>query len=156
MYMHLYSMTESFFPTLPCMCGNFRRTSRALTQLYEQALRPLGLRATQFTILQVLSRAGEVSQGQLREMLAMDSTSLTRTLGIMRRQRWITERRGKDRRERWLRLSNAGEWQLKRVQPVWGKVQSRLHRQLGDIAWNNLLQLTHQVTAMVMTQGDSL
>src|SRR5438067_4878742 len=96
-------------PILPCMCGNFRRTSRAMTQLYEDALRPLGLRATQFTILQVLSRAGEVSQGQLGEMLAMDSTSLTRTLGIMRREGWVAERRGEDRRQRWLRLAKAGE-----------------------------------------------
>jgi DNA-binding MarR family transcriptional regulator len=71
-----------------------------LTQLYEQALRPLGLRATQLTVRQVLSRSGEVPQGQLGEMLAMDSTSLTRTLGIMRRQGWVAERRGDDRRER--------------------------------------------------------
>ncbi len=82
------------------MCGNFRRTSRALTQFYEEELRPLGLRATQFTILQALSLAGEVSQGQLGEMLAMDSTSLTRTLAIMSRKGWITEHRGEDRRER--------------------------------------------------------
>jgi len=138
------------------MCGNFRRTSRALTQLYEEAMRPLGLRATQLTILQALSRAGEVSQGQLGEMLAMDSTSLTRTLAIMRRQGWITERRGEDRRERWLRLSSGGEKQLRRALPVWEKVQSRLRGQLGEQAWNNLLQLTYQVTGLVTTQVDSL
>src|SRR6267378_69648 len=93
-------MSQSLLPVLPCMCGSFRRTSRALTQLYEQALRSLGLRATQLTILQVL---------------AMDSTSLTRTLAIMGRQRWITARRGKDGRERWLGLSSAGEAQLRRA-----------------------------------------
>ena len=141
---------------LPCLCGSFRRTSRALTQLYEEALRPLELRATQFTILQALSLAGEVSQGQLGEMLAMDSTSLTRTLAIMRRQGWIAERRGEDRRERWLRLANAGEVKLRRALPVWEKVQSRLRRQLGEQAWDNLLQLTYQVTSLVTTQGDSL
>jgi DNA-binding MarR family transcriptional regulator len=143
-------------PQLPCMCGNFRRTSRALTQLYEEAIRPLGLRASQLTILQALSRAGEVSQGQLGEMLAMDSTSLTRTLAIMRRQGWITERRGEDRRERWLRMSKGGEAQLRRVLPVWEKVQRRLRGQLGEQAWNNLLELTYQVTGLVTTQGDSL
>src|SRR5712664_3918197 len=149
-------MSQSLLPVLPCMCGSFRRTSRALTQLYEEALRPFGLRATQFSILQVLSRAGEVSQGQLGEMLAMDSTSLTRTLAIMRRQGWIAERRGKDRRERWLRLSSGGVMQLRRALPVWEKVQSRLRRQLGEPAWNNLLQLTHQVTGLIMNKGDSL
>jgi len=156
MYMHLSGMNQSFLPPLPCMCANLRRTSRALTQLYEQALRPLGLRATQLTILQVLSRSGEVSQGQLGEMLAMDSTSLTRTLGIMRRQGWVAERRGDDRRERWLRLTKPGEGQLARALPAWEKVQSRLHRQLGDKAWNGLLHLTYEVTDMITHQGDSL
>src|SRR5580692_12407018 len=108
-------MSQSSIPELPCMCGSFRRTARALTQMYERALRPSGLRSTQLTILQVLSRAGEVSQGRLGEMLAMDSTTLTRTLGIMRRQGWIAERRGEDQRERRLRLSGAGKTKLNRA-----------------------------------------
>src|SRR5260370_16973748 len=139
-------MSQSLLPVLPCMCGSFRRTSRALTQLYEQALRPFGLRATQLTILQVLSLAGEVSQGQLGEMLAMDSTSLTRTLAIMGREGWVTARRGKDRRERWVRLSSAGEMQLSRALPVWQQVQSRLRHPLRPPAWEKLLQRQQQVT----------
>jgi DNA-binding MarR family transcriptional regulator len=149
-------MSHSHLPDLPCMCSSFRRASRALTQLYDQALRPLGLRATQFTVLQVLSRAGEVSQGRLGEILAMDSTTLTRTLEILRRRGWITERRGEDRRERWLGLAKAGEAQLNRALPAWGKVQSRLRRRVGDKAWENLFQLTNQVTDLVVTQGDSI
>jgi len=133
------------------MCSNFRRTSRALTQLYENALRPLGLRATQFTILQALSLAGEVTQSRLGEILALDSTTLTRTLRIMRRQGWIEERRGEDRRERWLHLAKPGETQLKRAVPVWEKVQSRLRHQLGDKAWKSLMEVTYQLTDLVMT-----
>jgi DNA-binding MarR family transcriptional regulator len=147
---------QSLLPALPCMCGSFRRTSRALTQLYEQALRPLGLRATQFTILQALALAGEVTQGQLGEMLAMDSTSLTRTLAIMGRRGWITARRGKDRRERRLSLASGGATKLKSALPLWERVQFRLRRQLGAEAWKNLLQLTQQVTQAVKTQGGSL
>jgi len=143
-------------PKLPCMCGSFRRTSRALTQLYENALRPLGLRATQFTILQALSLAGEVTQSQLGKILAMDSTTLTRTLQIMDREGWIAERRGEDRRERRLRLAKAGETQFNRALPAWEKVQSRLRHQLGEQSWKNLLDTTHQVTDLVTKQGDSL
>jgi DNA-binding MarR family transcriptional regulator len=138
------------------MCGSFRRASRALTQLYEKALRPLGLRATQFTILQALSLAGEVSQGKLGEILTMDSTTLTRTLEIMSRQGWIAERRGEDRRERRLRLARAGEAQFKRALPAWKKVQAHLKHQLGEPAWKNLMQLTNQVTDLITTQGDLL
>jgi DNA-binding MarR family transcriptional regulator len=149
-------MDELFLPSLPCMCASFRRSSRALTQLYEKELRPLGLRATQLTILQVLSRAGEIPQGKLGEILAMDSTSLTRTLAIMIRRGWVTERRGEDKRERWLRLNSAGEAQLSRAEPVWEKVQSRLRRQLGTHNWNNFLKLTQQLTSIAMMQGASL
>jgi DNA-binding MarR family transcriptional regulator len=117
--------------------------------VYENALRPLGLRATQFTILQVLSLAGEVTQGQLGEMLAMDSTTLTRTLQIMGRQGWIAERRGEDRRERRLRLAKSGKTQFDRALPVWERVQSRLRRQLGEQGWKHLLEITQQVTDLI-------
>lgn len=106
------------------------------------------LHATQFSVLQVLARAGEVSQGELGRMLAMDSTTLTRTLEIMARHGWITKRNGKDRRERRLRLAKAGEAQLQRALPHWAKVQARLRRQLGDERWDNLLRLIHEVTTL--------
>jgi DNA-binding MarR family transcriptional regulator len=148
---------QSFLPPLPCLGSNFRRASRALTHLYEQGLRSVGLRATQFTILQVLSHAGEVSQGKLAEMLAMDSTTLTRTLAIMIREKWIAERRGdEDRRERWISLSKSGRVQLNRALPVWEELQSRLRKKLGEQAWRTLLQLTHQVTDLVTKEGESL
>jgi DNA-binding MarR family transcriptional regulator len=156
MYMHLSDMSQSSIPELPCMCANFRRTARALTQMYEDALRPLGLRATQLTILQALSRAGEVSQGQLGGMLAMDSTSLTRTLAIMARKGWIEEQRGEDRRERRIRLSVAGEAKLKRAVPVWERVQARLRKKLGKQKWGSLLRLTHHVTEISKSQGGLL
>jgi DNA-binding MarR family transcriptional regulator len=128
------------------MCANLRRASRALTQLYEDALRPQGLRATQFTILQALSLAGEVTQGVLGQILAMDSTTLTRTLDIMERRDWIAKRRGKDRREWQIRLSKGGEAQLQRALPAWRSVQHRVHTQLGNEAWETLFNVTNKVT----------
>src|SRR5260370_24378475 len=82
-YASSVNMKAASRPVLPCLCASLRRTTRTLTHLYEEALRPLGLRSSQFTILQVLSRAGEMTQGELGRMLAMDSTTLTRTLEIM-------------------------------------------------------------------------
>ena len=131
------------------MCASFRRASRALTQHYDEALRPLGLRSTQFTILQALSLTGEVSQGKLGEILALDSTTLTRTLDIMIGHGWIVKRQGKDRRERYLRLSKTGRAEFRRAVPYWERVQRGLRAQLGDKRWDNLLKLTNHVTAAV-------
>jgi DNA-binding MarR family transcriptional regulator len=145
--------THHEIPNLPCMCATFRRTARALTQAYDPALRPLGLSSTQFTILQVLSLTGEVSQGALAEILAMDSTTLTRTLRIMARQGWISERRGDDRRERRLRLGTAGRIQFKRAVADWEKVQEQLGHQLGDKRWHELLKLANEVTTIATKLG---
>ena len=147
-------MDRFSLPSLDCMCGGFRRTTRALTQLYEQTFRPLGLRASQFTILQVLARAGEVSQVQMGNILAMDSTTLTRTLKIMRQQGWIAERRGKDRRERRLRLAKEGKALLDRTEPEWDKVQARLRRELGENAWRELARLSDRVTGVALKQAE--
>jgi DNA-binding MarR family transcriptional regulator len=133
-------MHSSRLPSLDCLCAGFRRSARALTQLYEGSLRPLGLRASQFTIL----------QGQLAEILAMDSTTLTRTLKIMLRQGWVAERRGEDRRERRFRLSKSGGLLLRRATPEWEKVQARLRRRLGAQTWETLERWTDQVTSIAL------
>jgi DNA-binding MarR family transcriptional regulator len=133
--------------TLPCLCASFRRASRALTQVYDDALRPLGLRVTQFTILQALERTSEISQGELGNLLAMDSTTLTRTLRLM--QGWIKERPGRDRRERWLRLSTAGQKQLAEATVPWEALQTRLRNRFGATRWNELFaaatEMSHKV-----------
>ena len=147
-------MKISGTPPLPCLCANIRRVSRAITQRYEEALRPVGLTITQFTILQAVSLLGDITQGRLGEILAMDSTTLTRTLAIMSREGWTEKRRGRDGRERSVALTKAGEKQLARGLPAWQKVQAKLQRQLGNERWSSLLELTHQLTGEVAAHGE--
>ena len=139
-------MTRPLNPPLPCLCASFRRASRTLTQHYEKALRQTGLRATQFTVLQTLSLAGEVTQGRLGQILAMDSTTLTRTLTIMSRHSWITKQRGEDRREWRMRLSRKGEIQFRQALPYWEKAQTELRRELGNELSDSLMKLTQKIT----------
>lgn len=142
-------MHASPIPALECLCASFRRAARALTQHYDEALRPVGLRATQFTVLQALSIAKYIRQGRLGEVLAIDSTTLTRTLAIMSKRGWIAKVPGKDRRERRLHMTRAGEDLYRRALPQWEKVQARLRRRLGTEQWDRLLQITNSVTASV-------
>jgi DNA-binding MarR family transcriptional regulator len=117
--------------------------------MYEEALRPFGLRGSQFTILQTLSLAGEVSQGRLGEMLAMDSTTLTRTLAIMSRHGWIERRPAKDRRVICIRLAKAGDELFKRVLPAWEEVQAQVRNKLGEDRWNQVMTAINDVTRLV-------
>ncbi len=63
-----------------CTCANLRKAARAVTQVYDQALRPTGLKATQFTMLATLSNRGDLPLSRLAEALVMDRTTLTRNL----------------------------------------------------------------------------
>jgi DNA-binding MarR family transcriptional regulator len=131
---------------LPCMCASFRRAARALTQVYDEALRSQALRATQFTILQALSLTGEISQGDLGDLLVLDSTTLTRTLRLMCARGWIEDRPGKDRRERWLQLSSAGHRQFKLASVPWQELQTRLRSLAGSASWNQWLAAATEIS----------
>jgi DNA-binding MarR family transcriptional regulator len=109
----------------------------------------LELTITQFTLLQALSLAGEISHGKLGEILAMDSTTLTRTLGTIGKHGWIRRRSGEDRRERYVRLSASGEAVFRRALPHWERAQAQLRRELGNTQWDNLMTTIHELTAAV-------
>jgi DNA-binding MarR family transcriptional regulator len=116
-----------------------RRAARLVTQLYDDALRPSGLRATQFTLLQALRLAPRISQKELARLLGIDSTTLTRTLSRLRRRSWLRAGTGADRREHRLVLTPAGQREYKRVLPYWQSAQSRLRQVLGEANWNQVM-----------------
>jgi DNA-binding MarR family transcriptional regulator len=141
--------------TLPCACANLRRASRMVTQFYDDALRPSGIRVTQFTLLQALVLMTRTSQKQLAELLGIDSTTLTRTLGYLRRKGWLRTERGADRRELGLSLTLAGRREYLRVLPFWQSAQKRLRRALGKTNWNRLVNAavnTASVTPRAVTK----
>jgi len=134
-------------PALPCACASLRRASRAVTQLYEQALRPSGIRITQFSLLQFLALAGRpITQGTLGQLLALDSTTLSRTLKPLESARWIRSTTGPDGRERHVELTAGGRRVLKRATPAWEAVQQRLRVALGPKQWSALDELLTSMT----------
>jgi DNA-binding MarR family transcriptional regulator len=145
-------MKTMLVPDLPCLCANLRRAARALSQVYEEALRPMGLRGPQFTILQTLSLAGEITQGRMAQILAMDSTTLTRTLAIMERQGWIARREGDDRREWRIQLSKAGRSKFERALPHWEKAQALVRKKLGEHGWGEAMKFSNDITRAIVAQ----
>jgi DNA-binding MarR family transcriptional regulator len=140
---------------LPCTCANLRRADRVVTQFYDAALRPSGLRVTQFTLLQTLSLAPEISQKQLAELLEIDSTTLTRTLAPLRKKGWLDAETGTDRRELRLSLTAAGKREYNRALPYWQTAQKGLQQALGKKNWNRLIDATVR-TAEVIGSANQL
>jgi DNA-binding MarR family transcriptional regulator len=85
-------------------------------------------------------------QGQLAEYLAIDSTTLTRTLKLLLDEGWIASRPGDDRRERHLSLTRSGKRQLEVALPAWKDAQARLQRMLGTAGWNQLIGALDRAT----------
>jgi DNA-binding MarR family transcriptional regulator len=137
-------------PALPCACANLRRATRAVTRLYNQELRSEQIEITQFTILMALERAGEVSQGKLSKLLALDSTTLTRMLVLLKKRGWIQDKEGADRRFRNIRLTSAGRSKLQQALPHWKRAQHRMQSVLGERTMTQLRGLLARVTAMTL------
>ncbi|MCA9922583.1 MAG: winged helix-turn-helix transcriptional regulator [Anaerolineales bacterium] len=109
-----------------CAAGNLRRTTRLVSQMYDEALRPVGLRGTQFMLLIALTQTGPVPISQLAEALAMDRTTLSRNLKPLEREGWVQTESGDDRRRRLVMLTGEGEDVLVQALPLWEGVQAQI------------------------------
>ena len=119
----------------PCVCNTLRMASRAVTQLYDDVLRPSGLRVTQFSLLAALARRGEANLGQLTRALAIDQTTLTRSLALLEASGVIERAPHPDGRIKSVRLTPRGRRALAAARPLWVQAQGKVLRELGTAAW---------------------
>jgi DNA-binding MarR family transcriptional regulator len=114
-----------------CTCFNLRKATRAVTQLYDEALRPSGLRATQFSLLTVVGAFGRVSITDLAEEAVMDRTTLTRNLSVLEQAGLIRIEPGEDARVREVSLTPAAVEKLAQARSCWDKAQAHMTDALG-------------------------
>src|SRR2546422_438016 len=132
----------------PCVCNTLRMVTRAVTQLYDDVLRPSGLRVTQFSILAAIARMGEANLKVLEDTLAIDQTTLTRSLSLLERDGVIERASHPDGRIKAMRLTARGRRALEVARPLWAQAQGKVVRELGTKAWADAqrrLTLLHQV-----------
>src|SRR5713101_7267583 len=123
----------------PCLCNALRQASRAVSRLYDEELRGVGLRTTRYSLLSRLNRVGEVRQRDLGGMTSLDETTLTRNLRPLIDAGWVSAGTGEDRREKLVRLTEAGAAKLRKALPAWKRAQERLRSRLPDGVWSSLL-----------------
>lgn len=110
---------------LQCNCSSLRGATRALTLAYDEALRPSGLRMTQFSILARVAAVGPMRVNELAELLVMDRTTLGRNIQPLEREGFVALEVGSDRRERLINLTPAGRRVLSRAMVLWKEVHQR-------------------------------
>lgn len=129
-----------------CNCLALRQASRYLTAMYDQALSPLGLRATQFSILHRVAKDGPMPIGALAAEMAMDRTTLATNLKPLERDDLLTISVSPiDRRAKVVKLTSAGALLYQKAFPLWEAVQARFESAYGKSAAQGLRQAARSV-----------
>jgi len=123
-----------------CMCHKVRMAARAVTRAYDAALRPVGLRATQFAVLVAVATEGAVSITALAESMGMDRSTLTRNVRPLAKDGLLTVGREGWHRSRTIEITERGRARVREALPLWERAQAALKRQLGEPQWTGVNQ----------------
>jgi DNA-binding MarR family transcriptional regulator len=118
-----------------CVCLHARMTARAVTRAYDQALAPLGLEATQFTLLGAIMGNPEKSITALADRLALERSSLSRNLKLLQ-SRGLISSAGQGGRSASFSVTPEGEALLMEALPVWSEVQRKSENAMGAVTWS--------------------
>jgi DNA-binding MarR family transcriptional regulator len=115
-----------------CACNQLRRATRGVTQLYESALAPSGLKVTQLPILVGLGHVGDLSVSTLADALALDRTTLTRNLKVLEARGLVrTSESSDDARVRMVALTLEGAEVLSSALLRWEEMQHVVEERFG-------------------------
>jgi DNA-binding MarR family transcriptional regulator len=122
-------------PRAACTCGSLRKASRRISQFYDTALAPAGLKSTQFSILSEVERgsiAGPVTMCELATAMVMDRSTLGHNLRPLERDDLVVLRQARhDRRKRYVELTAKGKSLLARARQLWRRAEDRFERIFG-------------------------
>lgn len=128
--------------TTRCLCLASRRVARAITRQFDRELRAHGLKATQFTLLAVLTLEGPTAVGALAEILGADRTTVTRNLAVVEHQGFVRIETGPDARSRIASVTTKGRQTLAKAFVSWRRVQASLIATIGPQTVDSLNMLS--------------
>jgi DNA-binding MarR family transcriptional regulator len=136
-----------------CTCFNLRKSARAITLMYDQALRPSGLRTAQFFLLTEIKVSEPITIKPLARKMLMHRTALARNLKLLEKKGLIKIEPGHDRRERIVRLTMRGQKSLNRAYPFWQHVQRKVAKHFGQKKLNHFLSELSELTVKLNSKG---
>ena len=132
----------------PCACGRLRRTSRALTQFYDDALAPAGLRVTQYSLMRTIAREGTAKAGAIARTHLLDRTALSRALDPLVERGFVRVTAGRDARTREVALTREGVAALDAAAAGWKRAQAAVARRLGRERLDAFLAALHDLESL--------
>ena len=133
----------------PCTCSRLRRAARAVTQLYDDALEPVGLRVTQLSLLRTLQRQGTLTHRRARrQRILLDRTALSRNLDPLVERKLVAIVPGRDARTREVTLTRQGVAALAAAAPHWERAQREVTRHVGRERLDGLYEVLRDMEAL--------
>ena len=118
-----------------CAALRSRMAARSVTRAYDEALRPIGLKVTQFTLLVAIRSAAFHSISEMAEWLALERSTLSRNLQILERRGLVERSDGAGGTARTLAITEEGETMLIDALPLWDAAQKKLKKSIGNESW---------------------
>lgn len=116
-----------------CYGTQLRRSARALTRLYDEALKADGILLTQFSLLRALDRLGSATFHELAEEVALDKTTISRNVKVLDAAGWVAFESTEDLREKRILLSAAGAAKLEAATANWRVAQTRIRESAKEM-----------------------
>jgi len=131
-----------------CTCGRLRRAARALTQLYDDAMAPAGLRVTQYSLLSTLSSQGAMRITDLAKRQLLDRTALSRNLDPLVERGLVAVAPGRDGRTREALITAKGTAALRRASPYWTRAQASVAERIGRAKLDTLIATLDELESL--------
>jgi len=126
--------TQTLIDTIAgeCIAVRMRMLNRVVTNIYDDALRPLGVRVSQMNILVAAGKMGTARPAEVCERLHLDVSTLSRNVERMKSRGWLEVIPDDDGRAQPFRLTNDGRKLLEQAAPAWKKAQKQAKSLLGE------------------------
>ena len=135
-----------------CIAVRMRLLNRVITNFYDDALRPLGLKVSQLNILVVTAKLGLAQPAKVCDILHLDTSTLSRNVERMRAKGWLEVVPGEDARTQPFRLTSQGKRLLERAVLAWERGQQQAEELLGE---DGVALLTKTASKLGMPQANS-
>ncbi len=124
-----------------CIADKVRLLNRVITNMYDDALRPLGITTSQMNIMVVVAKYGEASPKQVGEWLHMEKSTISRNVDRMQKQGWLEVSSGESGRSHQFKLSGKGAVILKKGLPLWEQAQWKAKDLLGNSGVREVMRI---------------
>ena len=115
-----------------CIAARVRLLSRIVTNIYDSAMKPFGVKLNQMSILVTVYVAGEIGYDTLCKRLRMEKSTASRNIERLKRNGWLQTVALKEERRKLLKVTPAGEKLLEKVHGAWENAQKKAVKLLGD------------------------